>query len=266
MYSRIERWLVISINILLKFELFVSTDLEWKIIYVGSAEDPNYDQVLEEVFVGPVPIGINKFVLQANAPEYRNIKNEDLIGVTVALVTCSYIEQEFVRIGYFVNNEYNEPYDLENPPNPVDINKLFRNILANEPRVTRFAIDWSGNSPQLPVVSTSEESVEEIVDVDNEMDLQQDDALEEEDDDDDDDDEDDDPNREYDLEDEMDEDKALEDDEDEDEGETDNCDELVENAEDLVVGTTLHVNEDSMDVGMMQYHASDSNMSNQGIF
>lgn len=34
-------------------------------IYVGSAEDTQYDQVLEEVDVGPIPIGVNKFVLTA---------------------------------------------------------------------------------------------------------------------------------------------------------------------------------------------------------
>lgn len=39
-------------------------DLEWKVLYVGSAEDVDHDQVLEEVMVGPVPVGINKFVLQ----------------------------------------------------------------------------------------------------------------------------------------------------------------------------------------------------------
>ena len=43
----------------------VVADLEWKVIYVGSAEDTRYDQVLEEVDVGPIPIGVNKFVLTA---------------------------------------------------------------------------------------------------------------------------------------------------------------------------------------------------------
>jgi hypothetical protein len=34
------------------------------VVYVSSAEDAEQDQVLEEVMVGPVPVGINKFVLQ----------------------------------------------------------------------------------------------------------------------------------------------------------------------------------------------------------
>jgi len=38
--------------------------LEWQIIYVGSAESSDYDQVLDSILVGPVPIGVNKFVFQ----------------------------------------------------------------------------------------------------------------------------------------------------------------------------------------------------------
>lgn len=86
--------------------LLSHTDLEWKVLYVSSAEDAEQDQVLEEVMVGPVPVGINKFVLQADAPDPSRIPEEDIIGVTVILITCSYREQEFVRVGYYVNNEY----------------------------------------------------------------------------------------------------------------------------------------------------------------
>jgi histone chaperone ASF1 len=96
--------------------------------------------------VGPVPVGINQFILEAGCPDYSSIRNEDLIGVTVVLVTCSYMNQEFLRIGYYVRNEYSEPFDEENYPNPVDITKLTRNILVDEPRVTRIPIQWDGNT------------------------------------------------------------------------------------------------------------------------
>ena len=39
-----------------------------------------------------------------------------MLGVTVVLLTCSYRDNEFVRIGYYVNNEYNDPELSENPP------------------------------------------------------------------------------------------------------------------------------------------------------
>ena len=118
-------------------------DLEWKVTYVGSAEDSTCDQVLDEVFVGPVPVGINKFVLQADAPDISQIPSSDLIGVTVVLVTCSYKEQEFCRVGYYVNNEYTgELAEGEEVPTPIDMTKVTRQILSDKPRVTRFPINW----------------------------------------------------------------------------------------------------------------------------
>ena len=42
----------------------LSDDLEWKIIYVGSAESEEHDQTLDSVLVGPVPSGRHMFVFQ----------------------------------------------------------------------------------------------------------------------------------------------------------------------------------------------------------
>ena len=39
-------------------------DLEFKVVYVGSAETESHDQILESVMVGPVPVGVSKFVLE----------------------------------------------------------------------------------------------------------------------------------------------------------------------------------------------------------
>ena len=43
-----------------------STDLEWKLIYVGNAESEAYDQVLDSVLVGPVYPGQYRFVFQVH--------------------------------------------------------------------------------------------------------------------------------------------------------------------------------------------------------
>ena len=39
-------------------------DLEWKLTYVGSAESSAHDQVLDTIYVGPVPEGRHMFVFQ----------------------------------------------------------------------------------------------------------------------------------------------------------------------------------------------------------
>ncbi|KAL9453338.1 hypothetical protein AB3S75_009024 [Citrus x aurantiifolia] len=117
-------------------------DLEWKLIYVGSAEDETYDQLLESVLVGPVNVGNYRFVLQADPPDPSKIREEDIIGVTVLLLTCSYIGQEFVRVGYYVNNDYDDEQLREEPPPKVLIDRVQRNILADKPRVTKFPINF----------------------------------------------------------------------------------------------------------------------------
>ncbi|KAL3813286.1 hypothetical protein ACJIZ3_014554 [Penstemon smallii] len=119
-----------------------TTDLEWKLIYVGSAEDETYDQLLESVLVGPVNIGNYRFVFQADPPDPLKIREEDIIGVTVLLLTCSYIGQEFVRVGYYVNNDYDDEKLKEEPPQKVLIDKVQRNILTDKPRVTKFPINF----------------------------------------------------------------------------------------------------------------------------
>lgn len=87
-------------------------------------------------------MGVNKFEFRADPPDLTRIPNNEIIGVTVILLSCSYDDREFVRVGYYVNNEYtDEALQLEPPAKPI-IEKVRRNILAEKPRVTRFAIKW----------------------------------------------------------------------------------------------------------------------------
>jgi histone chaperone ASF1 len=65
-------------------------DLEWKVIYVGSAESEAHDQVLDTAFVGPVQQGVYKFTMKAPAPDVARIPQGDVVGVTAMMLTCSY--------------------------------------------------------------------------------------------------------------------------------------------------------------------------------
>lgn len=119
-----------------------NADLEWKLTYVGSAHTEKYDQLLDTVYVGPVAPGQYRFVFQADPPDFTRIPSDDIVGVTIILLTCSYRGQEFIRVGYYVNNEYADEALREEPPATPQIDKLLRNILADKPRVTRFPISW----------------------------------------------------------------------------------------------------------------------------
>ncbi|XP_050226286.1 probable histone chaperone ASF1A [Mercurialis annua] len=126
-------------------------DLEWKLIYVGSAEDETYDQLLESVLVGPVNVGNYRFVLQADPPDPSKIREEDITGVTVLLLTCSYLGEEFVRVGYYLNNDYEDEQMREEPPPKVIIDKVQRNILSEKPRVRKFPINFYPENAEVAV-------------------------------------------------------------------------------------------------------------------
>ena len=101
-----------------------------------------HDQELDSLLVGPIPVGVNKFIFEADSPDLKRIPTSEILGVTVILLTCSYDGREFVRVGYYVNNEYDsEELNAEPPAKPV-IERVKRNVLAEKPRVTRFAIKW----------------------------------------------------------------------------------------------------------------------------
>mmetsp|Transcript_18840 Transcript_18840/g.42103 ORF Transcript_18840/g.42103 Transcript_18840/m.42103 type:complete len:155 (-) Transcript_18840:1781-2245(-) len=118
-------------------------DIEWRLVYVGSAESDQHDQLLDSVLVGPMQVGGYKIVFQADAPDARRIPPHDLLGVTVILLSCFYKEKEFIRVGYYVNSEYDTPELNEAPPEQPIYERIQRNILADKPRVTRYQIDWS---------------------------------------------------------------------------------------------------------------------------
>ncbi|KAK2609136.1 Histone chaperone asf1 [Conoideocrella luteorostrata] len=125
-------------------------DLEWKLTYVGSATSDQYDQELDSLLVGPVPVGVNKFLFEADSPNTTRIPDADILGVTVILLTCAYDGREFVRVGYYVNNEYDsEELNAEPPAKPI-IERVKRNILSEKPRVTRFAIKWDSDASAPP--------------------------------------------------------------------------------------------------------------------
>jgi histone chaperone ASF1 len=101
-----------------------------------------HDQELDSLLVGPIPVGVNKFIFEADPPSLTKLPSSEILGVTVILLTCSYDSREFVRVGYYVNNEYDDELLAADPPSKPVIDKLRRVILADKPRVTRFGIKW----------------------------------------------------------------------------------------------------------------------------
>ncbi|KAL6454312.1 ASF1 Histone chaperone ASF1 [Candida maltosa Xu316] len=160
-------------------------DLEWKLTYVGSSDSLDHDQELDSLLVGPIPVGINSFLFKADAPSPELIPASELVSVTVIILSCSYNDKEFVRVGYYVNNEYDSEELRENPPAKVQIDHVVRNILAEKPRVTRFNIVWDndddGNPDGYPPEQPEDEEEEEEEEEEDEED-EEDEEEDEEDD------------------------------------------------------------------------------------
>ena len=122
--------------------------LEDRVAYLTPCSS-EHDQDLDTLLVGPIPVGVNKFIFDADPPDTSKIPDAEILGVTVILLTCSYDNREFVRVGYYVNNEYDsDELNADPPPKPI-FEKVRRNILAEKPRVTRFAIKWLVWVPEL---------------------------------------------------------------------------------------------------------------------
>ncbi|KAG8819229.1 Histone chaperone asf1 [Serendipita sp. 401] len=130
----------------------VDADVEWKLIFVSSPDHLDLDQELDDCLVGPIPVGINSFEFDASPPDPTRIPDEDILGVAAIILTGSYKDQEFVRVGYYQNTEYdNEEMNENPPPGRPRYERLMRD-LADKPRVTRFNIRWDGAAPNPPVV------------------------------------------------------------------------------------------------------------------
>lgn len=121
----------------------LSQDIEWKVVYMGSSEDDKQDQVLDSVLIGPLQYGIMRFVLETDGPDFKKVPEDEVLGITALLLTCSYRDEEFFRIGYYVNNSYSDPELVENPPAEPLPHLIQRTILSDKPRITRFPINWN---------------------------------------------------------------------------------------------------------------------------
>ncbi len=118
-------------------------EIEWKMIYIGSAEDKKYDQILETREIdGPFKLGSMKFEFIGEAPDIKQIPESEILGVTAVILCCSYNNQEFFRCGYYLNNVYDSEEMNLNPPEKVDQSRIIRSLLADKPRITRFDIEW----------------------------------------------------------------------------------------------------------------------------
>lgn len=74
------------------------------------------------------------YLAKTSPPDMSRIPEDSVLGITVILLTCSYKTQEFVRVGYYVNNSCNGL--------STQYSQIERNILVDKPRITHLPIVW----------------------------------------------------------------------------------------------------------------------------
>ncbi|GET88062.1 anti-silencing protein asf 1-like [Leishmania tarentolae] len=111
-------------------------------VWVGSASSSQYDQVLDDFEVGPLEKGITEFTLECDAPQMELVPAEDVMGVTILLISFQYRGQEFLRVGYYTQVAYFDSQLNQNPPMPPRQELLGRFVAMPQPAVTVTPIDW----------------------------------------------------------------------------------------------------------------------------
>lgn len=132
-----------NINSLFIFEVLyeikynLETDFHINVIYITSPLEKKNDQELELFTLPAKKIGKFKVILKIQPPNYNNFKLEELMEVTVILLTVSYQKTELIRIGYYLNNEIVFRNDADET-NSIKNENIIRKILSDKPRITYF--------------------------------------------------------------------------------------------------------------------------------
>jgi histone chaperone ASF1 len=81
-------------------------------------------------------------ILKIKPPIYLDIPFEEIIGLTVILLKFWYKKKEFIRLGYFINNELNEEgiMQLTKDEKNLSLNHITRKILIDQPRITYYPV------------------------------------------------------------------------------------------------------------------------------
>lgn len=87
---------------------------------------------------------IFSFNLQADGPDPSKIPESEIVGVTVLLLKCRYMEQEFINIGWFVATEYTDPEFQEEPPASPVLEKVLVKSLFSARIMYRYLTESSG--------------------------------------------------------------------------------------------------------------------------
>ncbi|MES1922518.1 Histone chaperone asf1, partial [Bonamia ostreae] len=114
------------------------------ISFVSPSNEKEFEQKLGKFEIGSIRTGFNTFDLKVEGPDHSIVPEVDRFDISALIISCSYLDQEFVRVGYFVSfyvaEEMKEQIETMEK---ISVEDVRRKILENDVRVTRFSIDWN---------------------------------------------------------------------------------------------------------------------------
>ncbi|CAJ15961.1 anti-silencing protein ASF 1 like protein, putative [Trypanosoma equiperdum] len=113
-------------------------------VWVGSAASPNHDQVLDSFDVGPLAQGVTEFTMECDPPQVELVPTQEVLGVTILVISFQYREQEFLRVGYYTQVAYFDGRMNNCPPPVPQVELMGRFIAMPRPTVTVTPIAWNG--------------------------------------------------------------------------------------------------------------------------
>ncbi|KAL7719281.1 Anti-silencing protein [Entamoeba marina] len=162
-----------SFEIILDVREQLQEDIDIKVTYVGSSFDDEKDQILEDIAVGPLNTGMNKFSITTSPVDFQKLPDDEILGNTLILLGCFYKNKEFCRVGYFVNNEYEgiDPSIDVVTRQMLDYTKITRTL--SEPRITVFPCLWDAEEAPLQTKMEGDTNEQEILLGDEEIPMEE---------------------------------------------------------------------------------------------
>jgi len=121
----------------------LNDEVEWKFIYVGDSHDVKHDQVLDTIVMDQVEYGCNEFSWEVDQPKYDLVPDQtEILDSTIIMVEASFKEKLFFRCSYLIRHFYKDQELSDNPPDAVNFDMLFREILLANPIVTIYELAW----------------------------------------------------------------------------------------------------------------------------
>lgn len=125
-------------------------EYEWKIVYVGSAESKDFDQVLLSESLGFYSKGQHDLILRSTSIDPYKIPKDELLAPSIVLLVGYHKNKQFFQVGYLVVKEY---LDDEEPDVITEYDKLQKTIVEDFTRIISDA-DSSSNKENESVTLT----------------------------------------------------------------------------------------------------------------